>query len=51
LGKFVLHAGIADLEAFDFPEPAFAFGLDNAGLQIVADLFEPGALRRVRPQE
>ena len=47
--EFVLDAGVADLKAFDFAEPAFAFGLDDAGLEIVADLFEPAALRRVRP--
>ena len=48
MGEFVFDAGVADVEAFDFAELAFAFGLDNAGLQIVADLFEPAALRRVR---
>jgi hypothetical protein len=37
------------LKTFDFAEPAFAFGLDDASLEIVADLFEPAALRRVRP--
>jgi hypothetical protein len=49
LGEFVFDAGVADLKSFDFAEPAFAFGLDDAGLQIVADLFESGALGRVRP--
>jgi hypothetical protein len=49
LGEFVLDAGVADLETFDFAEPAFAFGLDDTSLQVVADLFESAALRRVRP--
>jgi hypothetical protein len=49
LGEFVFDAGVADLESFDFAEPAFALGLDDARLEIVADLFEPAALRRVRP--
>lgn len=49
LGEFVFDSGVADLEAFDFAEPAFAFCFDDAGFQIVADLFESGALGRVRP--
>jgi hypothetical protein len=48
LGEFVFDTCVADLKSFDFAEPAFAFGLDDAGLQIVADLFEPAALRWVR---
>lgn len=35
----------------DLTQPAFAFGLDEAGFEDVADLFEPGALRRIRSQE
>ena len=51
LGELVLGAGEADLEALDLAEPAFAFGLGDAGVQVVADLLEPASLRGVRPQE
>jgi hypothetical protein len=51
LGELVVGAGEADLEAFDLAEPAFAFGLGDAGKQGVADLFQARALRRVWPQE
>jgi hypothetical protein len=37
LGEFVFGAGEADLEAFGFAEPAFAFGFGDAGGQVVAD--------------
>jgi hypothetical protein len=49
LGEFVLGAGKADFEAFDFAGPAFAFGFGDAGGEVVADLCEPVALGRVRP--
>jgi hypothetical protein len=42
-------AGVADSESFDFAEPAFAFGFDDAGIEVVADLFQSGALGWVRP--
>jgi hypothetical protein len=51
LSEFVFDAAVADLESLDFAEPAFAFRLDDAGFEIVADLFEPGALCGVRSQE
>jgi hypothetical protein len=37
LGEFVVGPGEADLESFDFAEPAFAFGFSDAGDQVVAD--------------
>ena len=33
----------------DLAEPAFAAGLGDAGLEVVADLGQPGFLGRVRP--
>ncbi len=51
LGELVVGAGEADLEAFDLAEPAFAFGLVDAGKQVFADLFQPCPLRWVWPQE
>ena len=51
LGDSVLRPGQADLQPFDFPEPSLAFGFDDPGLQIVADLQQSKALRRVRPQK
>jgi hypothetical protein len=50
LGDLVLRADQADLQSFDFPEPAFAFGLNNPGLQVIADLLQSWPLRWVRPQ-
>lgn len=51
LGRLVSGAAVADLRAPDLTQPAFAFGLDEAGFEVVADLFEPGTLRRIRSQE
>jgi hypothetical protein len=34
LGEFVLGAGEADLQSFDLSEPAFAFGLGDAGGEV-----------------
>jgi hypothetical protein len=51
LGELVFDAAVADLESLDFAEPAFAFRLDDAGFEIAADLFQPGALCGVRSQE
>jgi hypothetical protein len=51
LGELVVGAGEADLEALDLAEPAFAFGLGDAGQQVVADLLQSGSLRRVWSQE
>jgi hypothetical protein len=38
LGEFVLCCAQADLEAFDFADPALAFSLGNASEEVVADL-------------
>jgi hypothetical protein len=48
LGQLVFDAAVADLEAFDLADPAFAFGLDDAGFEVVADFFQPGPLSWVR---
>jgi hypothetical protein len=50
LGEFFFDSGEADGEAFDFAEPAFAFGFGDAGGQVVADLGEPSALGGVGPE-
>jgi hypothetical protein len=47
VGELVVGAGEADLEAFDLAQPAFAFGLVDAGQQVVADLLQARLLRRV----
>jgi hypothetical protein len=51
LAEFLLSASQADLQAFDLAEPAFALGLSDAGDEVVADLLQPAALGRVRPEE
>jgi hypothetical protein len=50
LRDFRLGADEADLEAVDFAEPSFAFGLRNAGVEVVADLDQSGALGGVGPE-
>jgi hypothetical protein len=50
LGEFVVGAGEADLESFDFAEPAFVFGFGYAGCEAVADLGDAGPLGRVGPE-
>ncbi|MFD8462706.1 hypothetical protein ACFV27_38905 [Streptomyces antimycoticus] len=47
LAEFLLGAGKADLEPFDFAEPAFPLGFSDSGNQVVADLGKPCALGRV----
>ncbi|GLB92279.1 hypothetical protein Mkiyose1088_42450 [Mycobacterium kiyosense] len=44
LGGLIVGGGEADLQAFDFAEPAFASGLGDAGFEVVADLDETIAL-------
>jgi hypothetical protein len=44
LGKLFRGAGEADLQSFDFAEPAFLLGLADAGGQVVADLGQAVAL-------
>ncbi|MEE1801904.1 hypothetical protein PUR57_24975 [Streptomyces sp. JV176] len=51
LGEFLLSSGEADLEPLDFAEPAFAFGLGDAGDRVVADVDKPCPLGRIRPEE
>ena len=51
LGKFLLCAGEADLEALDLAEPAFALGFGDSVHQIVADLHEPRLLGGVGARE
>src|SRR6185503_9138189 len=50
LGEFVLGAGEADLQSFDLSEPFFAFGLGDAGGEVVADLGESVSLGGVGPE-
>ncbi|WP_204080156.1 hypothetical protein [Mycobacterium riyadhense] len=49
LDEFVLGAGEADLESFDFAEPALVLRFGDAGFEVVSDLNEPGALVGVGP--
>lgn len=51
LGDLVLGSGQADLQSFDFAKPSFTFGLDNSGLEVVADFQQAAALSWVGPQE
>jgi hypothetical protein len=51
LGEFAVRGGEADLEAFGFAGPAFAFGLGDAGVEVVADFFEAVPLGWVDSQE
>lgn len=44
LVEFVLCSGEADLESFDLAEPAFTVGFSDAGVEVVADLFQPWPL-------
>jgi hypothetical protein len=44
LGELVAGAGQADLEAFGFAVPAFAFGFGDAGDEVVVDLGDAGPL-------
>ncbi|WBO68876.1 hypothetical protein [Streptomyces camelliae] len=41
LVEFLLCSGEADLESFDFAEPALAPRLGDAGNEVVADVDEP----------
>jgi hypothetical protein len=50
LGDLVLGSSQADLQSFDFAQPSFTFGLDNSGLEVVADLNQAVALSWVRPK-
>jgi hypothetical protein len=49
LGDLVVCGVEADLEAFGFAGPAFAFGFGDAGQEVVADVFEAVALGGVDP--
>jgi hypothetical protein len=40
LGEFAVGAGEADLESFCLAGPAFAFGLCDAGQEVVANVFQ-----------
>ena len=51
LCEFVFGASQADLKPFDLAEPAFTFGLGDAGVEVVADLQQPVLLVGVRPKE
>jgi hypothetical protein len=49
LGELVFGSGEADLEAFGFAEPAFAFGFGDAGGEVAGDLGDAAALGGVGP--
>jgi hypothetical protein len=51
LGEFGARAGEADLEALGLAVPVVGFGFGDAGDEIVADLFQPGAGGRIRAQQ
>ena len=51
LGEFGAGSGEADLEAFDFAEPAFAAGFFDPGQQVLADIEEALALGWVGAQQ
>ena len=44
LDEFVLSAGEANLQSFDFAKPALALRFGDAGFEVVSDLNEPGSL-------
>jgi len=50
LGEFVGAVGEADLESFDFAEPAFLLCLGDTGDQVVADFGDAGPLSGVGPE-
>ncbi|MFH8738289.1 MULTISPECIES: hypothetical protein [unclassified Streptomyces] len=51
MSKLVFGASQANPESFDLAEPALALGLGDAGDELVADLLQPAALGRVRPEQ
>jgi hypothetical protein len=51
LGDLVVGSGEADFESFGFAGPAFAFGLGDAGQEVVADLFQSVPLGGVDAEE
>ncbi|GAA5116491.1 hypothetical protein GCM10025762_32380 [Haloechinothrix salitolerans] len=50
LGELVFGSGEADLQSFDLAEPALAFGLGDAGGEVVTDLDEPITLGGIGPE-
>ncbi|MFJ8719585.1 hypothetical protein ACIRD9_41660 [Streptomyces violaceus] len=44
LSEFGFGTGVADMELFDFAEPALAFGFLDACVEVVDDLDEAGSL-------
>jgi hypothetical protein len=51
LGELVVRGGEADLESFCLAGPAFAFGLGDAGEEVVADVLQAPPLGGGNPQE
>ena len=51
LREFGVRAGETDLEALGLAVPVVGFGFGDAGEQVVADLFQPGAGSRIRAQQ
>ena len=51
LVEFLAGSGEADLESVDFAEPAFVSSFFDAGVQVVADLFDAVAAGGIGSQE
>src|SRR5580692_7751309 len=51
LGELAGGGGEADAKSFGFAGPAFALGFGDAGVEVVADLFQAALLIRGNPQE
>jgi hypothetical protein len=51
LGELLPRGSEADLQAFGFAEPAFVLGFADAGLEVVAQVGQPGPLGWVGPQQ
>ena len=51
LGELAGGGGEADFDSFGFADPAFAFGLGDAGVEVVVDLLQAVALGGVDSQE
>ncbi|WP_043266791.1 hypothetical protein [Streptomyces sp. CT34] len=51
VSELVFGTSQADPEPLDLSEPTFALGLGDAGDEVVADLLQPAALGRVRPEK
>ena len=51
LGELLPRGGETDLQALGLAEPAFVLGFADAGLEVVAQVGQPGPLGWVGPQQ